>query len=124
MNFKLTNVSIDRPLAVLDLESTGLDVARDRIVEAAVLKLNPGARPASYQRLVHPGVPIPTAATLVHGIADADVAGAPAFAAVAGDLLRFLGGCDLAGFGIAAFDLPLLAAECARAGRRFQVAGR
>ena len=91
----------------------------------AVVKFLPDVRRReTYRRLVQPGGPIPPAATAVRGIGDAAAADAPRFAAVAGDLDRVLAGCELAGFGIAGFNLPLLAAEFARTGRRFRVAGR
>src|SRR5438309_9251712 len=118
------NLTIERPLAVLDVESTGLDPAVDRVVEVAAVKFHPGGRVATYGRRVNPTVPIPPAATAVHGITDADAAAAPPFAAIAKDLFGFLAGCDLAGFAVTAFDLPLLAAEFARAGLAFRVAGR
>jgi len=124
MTVPLLHLILTRPLAAIDLESTGVDVARDRVVEIAVVKFAPGGATDVFHRLVDPGVPIPAAATAVHGVADAAVAAAPAFAAIARDLCGFLDGSDLAGFGLAAFDLPLLAAEFARAGVRFAVAGR
>ncbi|OWK35686.1 3'-5' exonuclease [Fimbriiglobus ruber] len=77
-----------------------------------------------YRRRINPGVPIPPAATAVHGIGDADVATAPPFRALAHDLFARLKDVDLAGFGVAGFDLPLLTAEFARVGLRFKVAGR
>lgn len=121
---RLKHLSLARPLAVIDLETTGVDPARDRIVELALIKLTPDGRPVVLHQFVNPGGPIPPAATAVHGVGDADVAAAPTFAAVAAGLARFLDGCDLAGFGITSFDLPLLAAEFARAGVGFRVAGR
>jgi DNA polymerase-3 subunit epsilon len=124
MPLTLSNLTLDRPLAALDLESTGVDPASDRVVEVAVLTLLPGGGQELYHRRVNPGVPIPAAATAVHGIADADVADAPPFAAIAAELFATLFGCDLAGFGIVSFDLPLLAAEFARVGLPFRVAGR
>src|SRR5437764_3318936 len=124
MTPKMKHLTLSRPLAALDLESTGVDPGRDRIVEVAVLRFAPNARPEPYRRLVNPGVPIPAAAARVHGVTDADVAGAPPFRRLAGELFDFLRGCDLAGFGVASFDLPLLAAEFARIGLRFRVAGR
>lgn len=120
----LAHLVLDRPLAVVDLESTGVDPAADRIVEVAVLTLLPGGKEELFHRRVRPGVPIPAAATAVHGIADADVAAAPPFAAIAPEVFAALHGCDLAGFGIASFDLPLLAAEFARVRLPFRVAGR
>jgi DNA polymerase-3 subunit epsilon len=111
-------------LAVIDLESTGTDPLEDRIVELAVLTVDPTGSEDLFSTRVNPGRPIPPAATAVHGIADADLRDAPAFADVAPELVRRLSGCDLAGFGIAGFDLPLLCAECARAGVAFALKGR
>lgn len=120
----LRHLKLRRPLAVFDLESTGLDPSTDRIVEVAVVTVRADGESDTYHRLVDPGGPIPAEATRVHGISDADVADAPPFADIARDLHDRLAGCDLAGFGITSFDLPLLAAEFARAGVDFRVAGR
>jgi DNA polymerase-3 subunit epsilon len=124
MSVSLSNLVLDRPLAVLDLETTGVDPAADRIVEVAVLTLLPGGKHDLFHQRLNPGVPIPPAASAVHGITDADVIGSPTFAAVAPELFATLHGSDLAGFGIASFDLPLLAAEFARVRLPFRVAGR
>jgi len=118
------NLVLTRPLCVVDLETTGTDVRNDRIVEIAVLILRPDHSLRSYVRRVNPGRPIPPAATAVHGIRDADVADLPPFAAIAPKLLAFLAGCDLAGFGITGFDLPLLVEEFARVGLTFLLEGR
>jgi DNA polymerase-3 subunit epsilon len=120
----LRHLTLTRPLAVLDVETTGTDPARDRVVELALLILRPDRTHHLYQMRLNPGVPIPPAATAVHGIGDADVRDAPTFAAVAPGLVRRLTGCDLAGFGIASFDLPLVCAEFARAGVPFGLVGR
>jgi DNA polymerase-3 subunit epsilon len=117
-------MQLDGPLAFLDLESTGLDVATDRIVEVAVLRLAPDAQPVRFRSLVDPGVPIPEAAVAIHGIDDATIAGEPRFAEIAPRLSRLLEGCDLAGFNLVGYDLPLLVAEFRRAGVEFAVAGR
>lgn len=101
---ELRYLTLRRPLAVLDLETTGVDTGRHRVVEVAAVKLTPGGPAAVFHTRVYPGGPIPAAATAVHGLADADVAAAPPFAAVAPALAAFLAGCDLAGFGLAAFD--------------------
>lgn len=124
MPVSLAHLTLDRPLAVLDVETTGVDPAAARVVEVAVLTLGPGGREGLFHRRVNPGVPIPPAATAVHGLTDADVAGAPPFAAVAPALAAALDAADLAGFGLGAFDLPVLGAEFARCGRPFRVAGR
>jgi DNA polymerase III subunit epsilon len=120
----LKNIILERPLAVLDLETTGTDPKIDRIVEVSVLKLVPGGEPDHRTRRVNPGVPIPPEATAVHGISDDDVADMPTFRAIAPGLARYLDGCDLCGFNILKYDLRLLAAEYNRAGVPFPVAGR
>jgi DNA polymerase-3 subunit epsilon len=113
-----------RPLAVIDLETTGVDPRTDRIVEISVLKVVPGEEPVHKTRRVNPGIPIPPEATQLHRITDADVAGEPPFAKLAAGLLKLLEGCDLCGFNIKRFDLPLLTAEFERAGTSFSLAGR
>jgi DNA polymerase-3 subunit epsilon len=100
-----------RPLAFFDLETTGTEIATDRIVEIAVIKLLRDGAKQAFHTLVNPGIPIPAAATDVHGICDRDVEGKPTFGRIAEHLAQFLNGCDLAGFNIMRFDLPLLKAE-------------
>ena len=120
----LKNIVLQRPLAVIDLETTGIDPKVDRIVEVSVLKLALRGDPDHRTRRVNPGVPIPPEATAVHGITDDDVVDCPTFRAVAPGLARYLDGCDLAGFNILKYDLRLLATEYIRAGVGFRVAGR
>ena len=124
MTIELKHLALTRALSALDLETTGTDVRADRIVEVAVLTVYPGGTAVPFVRRVNPGRPIPAGATAVHGISDADLAGAPPFAAIAPDLFAALVGSDLAGFGIANFDLPLLVNEFARVGLPFRVGGR
>lgn len=109
-------LALERPLVFLDLESTGLDPRNARIVALLVIKLEPDGQRHERRELVNPGVLIPPGATAVHGIGDADVAGQPPFRAYARALYEHIRDCDLAGFGIERFDLPLLRAEFARAG--------
>ncbi|MCY4616500.1 MAG: 3'-5' exonuclease [Chloroflexi bacterium] len=113
-----------RPLAVLDLETTGVNAATDRAVEIAALRIEPSGAYAGHSRRVHPGMPIPAAATAVHGITDGDVALEPSFGDIARRLADFLEGCDLAGFNVGHFDIPLLEAEFRRAGVEFSMEGR
>ncbi len=110
----MKNLKLDRPLAVFDLETTGTSPSSDRIVEVCVAVLSPDGSRNVVTRRVNPGRPIPPDATKVHGISDADVADAPSFRDIAPDLLRLLEGCDLAGFNVLSFDLPLLQAELER----------
>jgi DNA polymerase-3 subunit epsilon len=120
----LTHLRLSRPLAVLDVEATGLSPSAARVVEVAALRLDPGDHPRLFRTRLNPGCPIPPAATAVHRITDHDVRHAPPFSAVARPLADLLGGCDLAGFNLAAYDLLLLTHEFARAGVAFPLAGR
>ena len=120
----LDNLILTRPLSVLDLETTGTDPFRDRIVEVAVLRLAPAQVRRRLSMRVNPAVAIPPGATAVHGITDADVAECPTFAQISSRLARVLEGCDLCGFGLKRFDLLMLAAEFSRAGVAFGVTGR
>jgi DNA polymerase-3 subunit epsilon len=113
---------LERPLAFVDLETTGLNVEDDRIVELAVVKLMPDGERQSRVRRLHPGRPIPPSATAIHGITDDDVRGCPTFAQVARSLLDFLSGCDLGGYNVESYDLRMLAAEFSRCGLALPVA--
>jgi len=108
------SLSLSRPLAFFDLETTGLSTGTDRIVEIAVLVLFPDGNTKSFFSRVNPGIPIPPSATAVHGIRDEDVGTAPTMNELAPQLLDLLKGCDLAGFNVRKFDLPLLRNEFAR----------
>ena len=108
-----------RPIAFFDIESTGVVPQRDRIVEIAVVKLWPDGHQQTTVRRLNPGIPIPAGATAIHGITDADVADAPAFADIAEKLFNYLSDCDLAGYNITGFDVPILEAEFKRAGYDF-----
>jgi len=112
------------PLVIFDLERTGPDPLTDRIVEVAALKVSPDGSVAAFESRVNPGVKIPSEATAVHGITDADVADAPSFATVAPDLAAFLEGCDLAGYNLRGFDIPLLGRELDRVKVPFSFDGR
>lgn len=126
------NIIVLRPIAVIDLETTGTDVKLDRIVELSVCKIlaaadgdgRPLPNPLHVTRRFHPGVPIPAAASAIHGIHDGDVADAPPFRAAARSLLELLDGCDLCGFNILKFDIKMLYYEFHRAGLEFDLDGR
>ena len=111
-------------MAVFDIESTGIVPTRDRIVEIAVLKIMPNGESRSTVRRLNPGIPIPAGASAVHGIYDADVADCPAFADIAEKLNAYLADCDLAGYNLSTFDIPMLKAEFKRAGIDFDMEGR
>ncbi len=119
LDFKL-----ERPLAFFDLETTGLNPARDRIVEMAVLLIRPGGEQIIRVRRFNPEMPIPAEATRVHGISDADVADEAPFRRRAAALANLLAPCDLAGFNIRGFDLPFLLNEFDRAQVSFSVENR
>ncbi len=118
-------LKLDRPVIVLDLETTGVDPRNDRIVEISAMKIYPAdatgtaPEPDVRTRRVNPGVPIPPGASAVHGIKDEDVAHEPPFAQLARRLYEFLEDADFIGFGIRRFDLPLLESEFKRCGHKF-----
>ena len=118
----MRTLTLVRPLVAVDLETTGLDVNADRIVEISCIKINPdGSREVRTRRL-NPGIPISESATAVHGIRNEDVANEPMFAQVAQGLSDFLFGCDLTGFNLENFDLPLLKKEFSRVNLAFPAA--
>ena len=112
-------MNLTRPLIFLDIEATGTDVTRDRIVELALVKIHPDSKREEKVIRVNPGVRISVEVIAVHGITNEDVANAPAFKDVAISLLDFMEGADFGGFGIARFDIPLLAEEFKRCGFPF-----
>ena len=117
-------IQLTRPVAFIDLETTGLNRSRDRIVELALLILYPDGRTIDRVRRFNPGIPIPPEATAVHGISDHDVAGEAPFKSRARSLAAVLEECDLAGFNIRGFDLPILLEEFRRSGVPFDIRGR
>jgi len=113
-----------RPIAFFDIESTGLNRKTDRIIDLAVVTINPdGTRKESTWRL-NPEIPISPEATAVHGISDDDVKDCPVFKDVAAEIEQAFAGCDLGGFNILGFDIPMLEAEFKRAGMVFDMEGR
>lgn len=119
MKLKLT-----RPLVFFDLETTGVNVSRDRIIEFSYIKVYPDGHEESGVYRMNPGVPIPPESTAVHHITDADVAGEPSFAELAQDLVDIFRDSDIAGFNSNKFDVPLLVEEFSRIGKRFDLVGR
>ena len=115
------NLKLHKPLCVFDLETTGIQVGKDKIVEICILKVNPDASRESKTWLVNPEMPIPAEATAVHGITNEDVAGAPTFSEIAPKIMEMISGTDLAGFNSNRFDVPLLAEEMLRAGLDFDL---
>jgi len=107
-------LNLKRPIAFLDLETTGINVAADRIVEISVLKISPNGKEEWMSTRVNPEIPIPPKSTAIHGIKDEDVETSPTFGEIARNLGSFLEGCDLAGYNAIKFDIPLLAEEFLR----------
>ncbi len=108
-------LNLKNPVVFLDLETTGIDIVKDRIVEIALLKVSTDGNEEELLKRINPQMPISEEATRVHGITNDDVAHEPTFKEVAKNLARFLEGCDLAGFNSNRFDIPLLAEEFLRA---------
>ena len=114
-------LNLTRPLVFFDLESTGLTIGTDRIVEISILKLMPDESKQVKTRRVNPERPIPPEVSKIHGIYDADVVNEPTFKAIANSLAQFIGNADLAGYNSNKFDVPLLVDEFIRAGVDFPV---
>lgn len=111
MQLKLAN-----PLVFFDLETTGININKDRIVEISLLKVFPNGDEECKTRRINPGMPIPPESTKIHGITDEDVKDCPTFKEIAKSLAAIIEGCDLAGFNSNRFDIPLLVEEFLRAG--------
>ena len=107
-------LNLRRQIAFIDLETTGINISTDRIVEISVLKITPGGKEEWMTTRVNPEMAIPPKSTVIHGISDADVATSPSFREIAKNLASFLEGCDLAGYNALKFDIPVLAEEFLR----------
>ncbi len=119
------NLNLDRNLIFFDIESTGLNVLRDRIVQLALIRYHADGSPFTEKEyLINPGIPISPEAMAVHGITPEDVAGKPSFADLADEIFAFIGDSDLAGYNSNRFDVPLLMEEFARAGIDFDIDNR
>jgi DNA polymerase-3 subunit epsilon len=117
-------LNLKKPIAFFDIESTGVDVAVDRIVEISFLKIYPDGNKESLTIKLNPTIPIPLSASLIHGIYDQDVADALTFKEMAKDFNAFLSNCDLAGYNSNKFDIPILVEEFLRAEIDFDLSGR
>lgn len=115
------NLILHKPLCIFDLETTGVNVGKDRIVEICILKINPDGSKESKTWLVNPEMPIPKEASDVHGITDEKVKNSPTFNELAPKIIEMISGCDLGGFNSNRFDVPLLAEELLRAGMDFDL---
>ena len=117
-------LNLKKPLIFFDLETTGVNITKDRIVEISYIKVMPDGTEEAKTIRVNPGMHIPEEATAIHHITDEDVKDAPAFKDIARSLSRVFEGCDIAGFNSNRFDIPLLMEEFLRAGVEFDVSKR
>ena len=115
---------LSRPIAIFDLETTGLNITSDRIVEIAIIRVEADGTESEFLRRVNPGMPIPAEVSAIHGIFDEDVADAPTFEEIANEVIQFIDDSDLAGYNSNKFDIPVLAEELMRAGCDFDVSSR
>lgn len=116
MELKLT-----KPICFFDLETTGTNIAKDRIVEISILKVYPNGNRESKTWLVNPEMNIPKESEAIHGIGNEKVAGEPTFEELSGTIYEMIKGCDLAGYNSNRFDIPLLAEEMLRSGVEFEM---
>lgn len=117
-------LNLNRPLAVFDLETTGIRVSNDRIVEISIIRIETDNTSQVKTYRINPGIPIPLDATLIHGISDDDVRDAPSFKELAPELYELFKDCDLSGYNSNKFDIPLLVEEFLRADIDFDLRDR
>lgn len=117
-------LNLKKPIVFFDLETTGINVASDRIVEICVLKINPDHTEETFTARVNPKIPMSKEAVEITGITDNDLKDCPTFAEIAPKLNKFIENCDLAGFNSNKFDIPMLAEELLRAGYDFDMKKR
>ena len=115
----LHSMGLRRPLAFLDLEATGIDTRNDRVLELSIARVEPDGKLEFRSWLINPGRKIPPASTRIHGISDAEVATAPSFGDISNEVATLMEDCDLGGYNLRRFDLPMLRAEFSRCGRGF-----
>ncbi|MEP7318036.1 MAG: 3'-5' exonuclease [Panacibacter sp.] len=117
-------LQLQRPIAFIDLETTGISISTDKIVEIAIVKIMPDGTKLVKRKLINPQMPIPAGSSDVHGITDEMVKDAPTFKQVANELKQFMDNCDMGGYNSNRFDVPLLIEEFSRAGMDFSTEGR
>ena len=118
------NLNLEKPLVFFDLETTGISVGKDRIVEISMLKVMPNGEEVALTMRINPGIPIPEKSSEIHGIYDDDVKNEPTFEAVSHKILDFFEDADIAGYNSNKFDLPLLVEEFLRCGMKFDIRNR
>lgn len=117
-------INLTKPLIFIDLETTGLTIGLDRIVEICLLKVNTNNTTLTKTLRVNPEMPIPAKVSKIHGIYDKDVSDAPTFKQVSAELIQFIGNADFAGYNSNKFDIPLLVEEFMRVEADFDLEGR
>jgi len=117
-------LQISRPLAIIDLETTGVNISVDKIIEIAIVKLAPDGSTQLKRKIINPQIPIPAYSSDMHGITNEMVKDAPIFKQVANEIKQFLDNCDLGGYNSNRFDIPMLIEEFLRAGLEFDTDGR
>jgi len=117
-------IQLNKPIVFFDLETTGINITTDRIVEISIIKVYPNGTEQRMTRRINPEMPIPPQSTAVHGISDADVANCPTFKQIAKELVEIFVDADIAGYNSNKFDVPLLAEEFIRAGVDFDMKKR
>jgi len=117
-------LQLTRPLAFIDLETTGTNTSIDKIVEIAIVKILPDGSKQVKRKLINPEMPIPAESTAVHGIDDAMIKDAPTFKQLANEIKQFIEGCDIGGYNSNRFDMPLLIEEFLRSGLEFSIEGK
>ncbi|MAW21032.1 MAG: DNA polymerase III subunit epsilon [Flavobacteriales bacterium] len=118
------NLNLEKPIVFFDLETTGLQISKDRIVEISILKVFPNGNKESKTWLVNPTIPIPPETTEIHGISNEKVANEPTFQHLAEEISELIKNCDLGGYNSNKFDIPLLAEEFLRSGIDFNMKNR
>ena len=117
-------LQLTRPIAFIDLETTGINISTDRIVEIAIVKISPDGTRLVKRKLINPEMPIPVGSTEIHGITDEMVKDAPSFKQAANELKQFIDNCDMGGYNSNRFDIPMLIEEFLRVGMEFSIDGR
>ena len=117
-------LNLTKPIVFIDLETTGINIAKDRIVEISMLKITPDGQKDIHTHRINPTIPIPPETTASHGISDEDVKDAPTFADMAASVAQFIGNADLAGYNAIKFDFPLLVEEFLRVDVDFDLRAR
>lgn len=122
--YLLMQLNLKNPIVFFDLETTGISIATDRIVEISILKINVDGSREERNHRVNPQMPIPAQSSAIHGITDKDVKDCPLFKEIARSIAAFIDKCDIGGFNSNKFDIPLLAEEFIRAGIDFDIKKR